>query len=735
VPDSRDGVQPPFADRDAQLLAAADVAARPVPVGLPYQIGLVLVAAAMLLLPLLYLALIGLLAFGEWWYAVHAAGVLFGGGGGMWLRALAYFAPLFGGAVGLLFLIKPILARPPARPSPLTLTPEEEPLLHAFVERLCAALRAPAPREIRADLQVNASASFRRGVGSMLTNDLVLTLGLPFVGGLTVTQLAGVLAHEFGHFGQAVAMRLTYLIRSVHHWFARVVYERDRWDEMLETARREHSGGYQQAFIGLAMFFVGLSRRILALLMYVGRVLSAYLSRQMEYHADRYQIQVVGSDGLRETYLRTIVLVTARRSAAEQVDELMAEARLPDDLVALTQVHVERLERDDPGRARLVERSLELRTERFDTHPSDVDRIRAAERLAVAPRMDRPEAAHALFRDFAGLSRRATANLYAVRIGDAMPYFTSITAADAAAVLAGGERAVRAARRLLYGGPIANLGLAPVVPLPEPPEHVADGIAAIRAARSRAAAARPLVAAGLARYDAACERQAGFADALVLVGAGIRYPPDLEAVSTRDVAELIRLERSGREEREAERQALRPVMEPIRERVAAAVALARHAEVRAELADLGAILTRADVIAQTLDALVQHWRHLDELSPSERQLTMLFQSADRHGSEEDFLHELARLTRDTRDTLQLIRRRLGDVPYPFEHAHADASVGEYLLPVEPPDAPGVIEHVERVYAALRTLYRRCWGELALLVETVEAHVGLPELVLTVTQQE
>ena len=28
-------------------------------------------------------------------------------------------------------------------------------------------------------------------------------------------------------------MRLTYLIRSINGWFARVVYERDEWDETL----------------------------------------------------------------------------------------------------------------------------------------------------------------------------------------------------------------------------------------------------------------------------------------------------------------------------------------------------------------------------------------------------------------------------------------------------------------------------------------------------------------------
>lgn len=57
---------------------------------------------------------------------------------------------------------------------------------------------------------------------------------MPLVSGLTLRQLAGVLAHEFGHFAQGTGMRVTYVIRWVNHWFARVVYERDAWDVRLQ---------------------------------------------------------------------------------------------------------------------------------------------------------------------------------------------------------------------------------------------------------------------------------------------------------------------------------------------------------------------------------------------------------------------------------------------------------------------------------------------------------------------
>ena len=90
---------------------------------------------------------------------------------------------------------------------------------------------------------MNASAGFmRQGVAGVLSNDLVLTIGLPLVAGLTVRQLGGVLAHEFGHFAQGGGMRLTAIVRGVNAWFARVVFERDEWDLRLEQWSKNLDG-------------------------------------------------------------------------------------------------------------------------------------------------------------------------------------------------------------------------------------------------------------------------------------------------------------------------------------------------------------------------------------------------------------------------------------------------------------------------------------------------------------
>src|SRR6185436_11492365 len=111
------------------------------------------------------------------------------------------------------------------------------------ISKICDTIGAPAPKRIDLDCQLNAAAGFRRGFWSMLSNDLVLVIGLPLAGTLSTREFAGVIAHEFGHFTQGAGLRLSYLIRSVNGWFARVAYERDAWDVALEEWAQEASDG------------------------------------------------------------------------------------------------------------------------------------------------------------------------------------------------------------------------------------------------------------------------------------------------------------------------------------------------------------------------------------------------------------------------------------------------------------------------------------------------------------
>ena len=166
----------------------------------------------------------------------------------------------------------------------------------------------------------------------MLGGKLILTIGLPFAAGVSLKQFAGVLAHEFGHFSQGAGMRLYALIMRINLWFARVVYQRDEWDETLE-AWSSDDHGFIIILAAVTRLAVWLTRRVLWVLMQVGHMVSGFLSRQMEFDADRYEARMVGAACFAETMWRFRLMSLAESGAFADVElELAAAAaagRLP----------------------------------------------------------------------------------------------------------------------------------------------------------------------------------------------------------------------------------------------------------------------------------------------------------------------------------------------------------------------------------------------------------------------
>ena len=391
-----------------------------------YHVTALVVAAAVLLLPTIYLALIGAVAVLLFLHVTMSLGAV-AGTHSLVALVLFYVGPLVAGAVLLFFLVKPLFARRSRARKLRTLEFGQEPLLFALVTRVARAVGAPEPKRINVDCQVNASAGFGGWFGVLFGGDLVLTVGLPFCGGLSVQQFAGVLAHELGHFSQGAGMRLSCVVRSVNGWFVRVVYERDDWDEALANGIEE--GGWLSLLLLLAALCVWLTRGILWLLMVAGHAASGFLLRQMEYDADRYEVRLAGAAAFEETSRRLLRLNLAAGTAyALAAAEWGRAGRLPDDLSALVAAVADSL---PPDEVRKAERVAEKeQTGVFDTHPSLSDRLASARRDGATGVFHMGGPAVLLFRDFAGLSRAATRDFFRAVLGKRARRATLVSPAE-----------------------------------------------------------------------------------------------------------------------------------------------------------------------------------------------------------------------------------------------------------------------------------------------------------------
>ncbi len=392
----------------SHLLTAFTGPIAPTRVSWLYKLNLVLVAFTMALLPVLYLALIGMLAWGVIYWGYHFGSLLFS----HWGALLPYLAQMFLyvalvclGTILIFFMIKPLFAKPARKSQPLSMNPVVEPTLYAFIAKICDLVGAPMPARIDLDCNVNAAAGFRRSAAGDQAKILILVIGVPLVAGLTLREFAGVIAHEFGHLAQGFGMRFTHFIRRVNGWFASVVYDKDEWDVALEEWS-EDTRDVQVMFIaGCLRLLIDVPRFVLKMLMYIGHGVCCLLLRQMEYDADSYEIKVAGSAAFETAMQRLVIL---NEAAGKGYKEMRVgwnlNRKLPDNFPAYVLLQEAKI---PPGRRRHLLDTLGMgRTRWFDSHPADGDRIRRA-RKAAEPgvvHLDLPAAV--LFSNFEAISKQ-----------------------------------------------------------------------------------------------------------------------------------------------------------------------------------------------------------------------------------------------------------------------------------------------------------------------------------------
>ncbi len=375
-----------------------------------YQLALFFVAVIMIFLPMIYIGFVASAIYGVYWYVVHAKVLVSGFTGGIYVyifRLIAYFGPLFGGAVAVFFMFKPLFARSPKRPEALTLNPALEPKLFQFIAHVSDLVSAPMPKRIDLNCELNASAGFRRGWLSFFGNDLVLTIGLPLVAGMDIRQFAAVIAHEFGHFTQGTAMRFGYIVDRIDRWFVRVVYERDSWDEMLDEWSNSIEDSRLAMVLWCAHIAVWFSRQILRLLMLCGHAVSCFLSRQMEFHADSCAINVSGSEKFESMLIRLREQDILHSLAYQSFQQFWKKKnQVPDNIPE----YLLKLERQmpksffDQARNTLLNETAGLWT----THPTAAQRIQKCRQQEAVGIFNLEMPATVLFSDFIGTSRTVT---------------------------------------------------------------------------------------------------------------------------------------------------------------------------------------------------------------------------------------------------------------------------------------------------------------------------------------
>jgi len=718
-----------------QVLASFQGTIEPVRPTFLYRLWIAIVAAVMVLLPLVYLAIVGLFAILLVYHAVNNVTIFqkFGKGSGAAKFALfVYVAPLLAGGAVLGFMVKPLFARRPRGPKQRVLDPEVEPLLYAFVDGICDTVGAPRPARIAVDSQVNASAHLEGGLWGVLGGELVLTIGLPIAAGLTLKQFAGVLAHEFGHFSQRVGMRLYVLINMINMWFARVVYERDSWDEALEGWSKQ-GNFYVIVFVAVIRLTVWMTRRVLWVLMMLGHVVSGFLSRQMEFDADRYQARMVGGQEFGQTQLRVRMMVLAEQGAYADLSTSWQERRMPDNFPKLVLANLPQIPKEVVKNYR--EEMMTANTGLFDTHPCDRDRRARAEIEEPGEGifvLDGP--ATDVFRNFDLLARAVSFDMYRAILGPQITKEQLYTVAELVEHQTVSQEGFEAGNRFFLGA----LNAGQKLPLPWDYPKLPDDPAAAKRALVRA---RDELQAALPDHVGACERASEIRNQLYLAELALTFlkcniPIDAAPFELKEATS--RSAEGARDKAERELLKLESTSEPF---VAAAAARLTHA----------LAILQADPVADRVEsgrerreearALYLCAAHLGasvagpllRVAHHRRLLMGAVQAiqASKDQQNELLLNAVTRAAGKLHEVLEEFRWKVGDtIYYPFEHAQEEITLARFALPDTLPDrndVAGLLNASQEAIDRLAGLYVRALGRLAVAAEEVERALGLPPI--------
>ncbi len=333
------------------------------------------------------------------------------------LGFLAYILPIVAGILLIAALLKPFFANPVRKKFSIPLSRKKEQALFVFVEKLCRSLGSKKPTNIEVDCNVRVQASYRRELISFLEDDLTLTVGLPVISEMTLSEFVCLLGHEFGHFTDKTGTRLYYIITAINSWFHHKVFEQDVIDQKIEIWIQTTGNIITRILLSIASFFVWVTRKILSIFMMAGQAMSTYYVRQMEFDADLSAVRLAGTKTFESSIHKLHLLSAASKDAYAQlkIQKKPTDNSLPEDFILLISTLLHQMTGEDISKIK----ANVLKTEPllFSANPNDLERIEHAQRTNAPGSFQSDKPASSLFAGFAETARIASSRLYREALG------------------------------------------------------------------------------------------------------------------------------------------------------------------------------------------------------------------------------------------------------------------------------------------------------------------------------
>jgi hypothetical protein len=524
-------------------------------------------------------------------------------------------------------------------------------------------------------------------------------------------------------------MRLTYIIRSINFWFVRVVYQRDAWDEWLESA----ADGIDIRIgwvIYIARACVWLTRKILWALMYLGHAVAGFMLRQMEFDADSYEARVAGSDAFESTARRLHLLGLAWHNAQSDLASFHREGRLVDDLPKLMLANLKQLPKEAHDFVGKI--IAESKTGVFDDHPSDQQRILAAHALAAPGVFHTDLPAQMLFGNFDALAKGVTWDYYCSIFGKLVDP-KSLHSTDQLIARTEGDQAASKARDRFFAGTFSFLRplRLPILQV-EKTQQAAAWLTELNETRgameSQAIIGRELLAA----LDKSDTQLVQSRQARSVLAAGVALQANRFEAAYRSVADASRLRDAAQTELSRLGNRLESFEEAAGRRLRANLMLLSQPGISGRMQGGDEMHQECGRLWPVVSQISSVHGSILELRNSNATLAALlghFQGNERNESlAREILDFAARVRTQVADLKSIFER----VDYPFDHAAGQISVSQFLIKVVPPaeEIGAIHEAADETVNKLLEMYGRAVSRLCVIAEAVETDQGLSPLAMS-----
>jgi len=213
------------------------------------------------------------------------------------LTILLKVGAIAGAVMLFLFTLKFILKlKNHKRTNRIKLDKKEQTDLWNFIHTICKETGAPKPKNIYVDPDVNAYVAYSNmWLSLFLPIKKELTIGMGLVSCLNLSEFKAVMSHEFGHFSQR-SMKIGSYIISANTIIHGMIYDRDKWDDLLDQWRDSDIRLSAAAWVITPIIWS--IRQILGLFYMFLNLMYSSLSREMEFNADKVAISTSGSDAI-----------------------------------------------------------------------------------------------------------------------------------------------------------------------------------------------------------------------------------------------------------------------------------------------------------------------------------------------------------------------------------------------------------------------------------------------------